>query len=448
LLDAQLTKGALCEAVGYGADAVGAFEAAARLAPRDAGVRRALAAAYRRAGRAKDALAVAETAAQLDPAAAASCLCLGDALLANEDARAADRRYLQALGIDPRLALAECGRGMAALAHARWHEARAAFARALAIDPSCADARYNQALLDLRFGAYAAGFAGYPAIVDTADQRARYHYYYESVPLWDGTPLGERRLVIAYEQGLGSQIAMARFFGQLRRFGSAIAIETRPSMFSLLRRNFPDLTFVGITHWQPLEVMDVHLPLMQLPAVLHVAHESDFARTAAYLSADPLRVDSLRGRLELEPGVRNVGIVWHGNRESSRDRWRIAPLPAWAPLARVDGVRFHALQLDATSGECSAAPFPLAPAHQFIGDLDDTAALIELMDLVISVDTAVAHLAGALGRPVWMPLSVLGDYRWGIDRSDSPWYGSLRIFRQRERDDWGPVFNEIAAALL
>lgn len=178
-----------------------------------------------------------------------------------------------------------------------------------------------------------------------------------------------------------------------------------------------------------------------------VANESDFARPRAYLRADPLHVEGLRSRLQLESGVRHVGIVWHGNRDSARDRWRIAPLPVWAPLAQVDGIRFHALQLDAAPAECSQAPFPLVPAYQLIGDMDDAAALIELMDLVISVDTAVAHLAGALGRPVWMPLSVLGDYRWGIARTDSSWYGSLRIFRQCERDDWTPVFEEIATAL-
>lgn len=355
--------------------------------------------------------------------------------------------YERALAIDPGLAAAECGRGGVALAQARWQDARDAFEHALVIDPACAEARYNCALLDLRFGAYASGFALYPAIMETAEQRPRYHYYYEGVPLWDGTPLGTRRLVIAYEQGLGSQIAAARFFDELPRFGSSIAIETPPPMLSLLQRNFPALTFAGVTNWQPLDVMDVHLPLMQLPTVLHVAGESEIVRCGPYLRADPVRIAALRERLHLESGMRHVGIVWHGNRASSRERWRGAPLTAWAPLAAIDGIRVHSLQFEAAPEELAEAAFAIVPTHESIEDMDDTAALISLLDLVISVDTAVVHLAGALGCPVWMPISVLGDYRWGVDRTDSPWYAGLRIFRQRERDNWTLVFEEIAAAL-
>jgi tetratricopeptide (TPR) repeat protein len=439
--------GGLCEQIGYAGDAVTAFEAAARLAPENAAVRRELASAYRRAGRAQEALAAADAVARLAPEVAATFLCLGEALLANDATVEAESMFERALAIDPELAAAECGRGGAALAHARWHDARAAFEHALVINPACAEARYNLALLDLRFGAYASGFALYPAIMETAEQRPRYHYYYEGVPLWDGTPLGTRRLVIAYEQGLGSQIAAARFFDELPRFGQSIALETPPSMLALLQRNFPALTFTGVTSWQPLDVMDVHVPLMQLPTVLHVADESGIARSGPYLRADTARIAALRERLHLESGMRHVGIVWHGNRASSRERWRGAPLAAWAPLAVLDGVRFHSLQFEATPEELVEAPFPIVPTHESIEDMDDTAALISLLDLVISVDTAVVHLAGALGRPVWMPLSVLSDYRWGADRTDSPWYPSLRMFRQRERDNWAPVFEEIVATL-
>lgn len=446
-LAAQLTLGSLCEQTGYARDAIAAFEAAGRLAPLNADVLRRLAGAYRRGKRVKEALAIADAAAQLDPQAAATYLCLGDALLANEATLAAGRMYDRALAIDPRLALAECGRGAVYLIDARWTDARAAFERALVLAPDCAEARYNRALLDLRLGDYGAGFAAYPAIMNTVEQRPRYHYYYAGIPLWDGAQLGERRLVIAFEQGLGNQIMMARFFNELRQFGGAIAIETPPTMLSLLRRNFPDLHFVRFTHWQPLDVMDVHLPLMQLPAVLNVRDESRIANGIPYLVADPVRIEALRHRLHLEPEIRHVGIAWHGNRENARDRWRAAPLSAWAPLAGVPGIRFHSLQLDATPAELSGAPFALAPTHELIHDMDDTAALAGLMDLIVTVDTSIVHLAGALGRPTWMPNPLLSEYRWGIDRVDSPWYPTLRIFTQRGRDDWRPVFSEIATNL-
>jgi tetratricopeptide (TPR) repeat protein len=446
-LAAQLTLGTLCERIGYARRAIAALESAARLAPLDPAVLRHLADAYRRGGRFEEALATAQAAARCDPRSAISVLCLGDALLANEATGAADDTYRRALALDPRLALAECGRGGVHLAQARWHEAHASFDRALALDPACAEARYNRALLDLRFGAYRSGFADYPAIMETAEQRPRYHYYYAGVPRWDGTPLGERRLVIAFEQGLGNQILIARFFNELARYGAKIAIETPPTMLSLLRRNLPGLTFVPFTRWQPLDVMDLHLPMMQLPTVLKVADEARLAHHVPYLAADPARVDALREELHLEANVRHVGIAWHGNRESSRERWRAAPLQAWAPLADIRGIRFHSLQLDATAAEVSEAPFALAPAHERIGDMDDTAALIALMDMVVTVDTSIVHLAGALGRPTWMPVSVRSDYRWGVDRTDSPWYPTLRIFRQSVRDAWEPVFAEIAQAL-
>jgi hypothetical protein len=253
-------------------------------------------------------------------------------------------------------------------------------------------------------------------------------------------------LFVAYEQGLGNQIAMARFFERLRPLGSNVTVETPPEMLGLMRRSFPDLRFAEFTTWQPLDRMDVHLPLMQLPAVLQVASERDFAAPATYLRPDPVRVNVLRQKLGIRPGQRNVGVVWHGNRSSARERWRVAPLSAWKPLAGVTGTRFHSLQFEATPAELAAAPFDLEATHELIADMDDTAALVTLMDLVVSVDTSVIHLAGALGRPAWLPLSVRSDYRWGVGRSNSPWYSTLRNFRQRTLDDWRGVFGEIAAA--
>jgi len=446
-LAAQLTLGRLCEQIGYAQDAIAAFEAASHLAPLNAAVLRRLADAYRRGGRVKDALILADAAAVLDPQSALTYLCLGDALLANRVAPAARRMYGRALAIDPQLALAECGAGAVSLTDADWSEACAAFERALMLDPDCAEARYNLALLELRFGNYRAGFAGYRAIVQTAEQRPRYHYYYAGVPLWDGDVLGDRRLVIAYEQGLGNQIMMARYFNELPRFGRAITIEAPPAILSLLRRNFPGLTFARFTHWQSLDTMDVHLPLMQLPAVLNVAEETQIAHGVPYLVADPLRLEAFRKRLQLEPDVRHVGIVWHGNRDNAREPWRAAPLKAWASLAGVPGVRFHSLQFGATPDELSQLPFRAEPTHELIAEMDDTAALAGLMDLIITVDTSMVHLAGALGRPTWMVSPFASDYRWGIGRTDSPWYLTLRIFGQRDRDDWEPVFAAMGAEL-
>ncbi len=445
-LDAQLTFGRLCRRVGYAARAIAAFEAACRVAPHRADLARELASAALRE-QPQVALAAARRAVALEPDAAASAVALGDALLAVDDLAAADRSYLQALAIDATCALAICGRGFVHLAAARWHDAWRAFDDALALAPDCHEARYERALLDLRFERYARGFADYAAIMRVPAQQPRYHYAEAGVPLWGGEPLGMRRLVIAYEQGIGNQLMMARFFDQLPRYGDQIAIETPPTLLTLVQRSFPALTFVPFERWQSIDAMDVHLPFMQLPGVLGIADAAQLAPRMPYLAVDPTRVAAMRARVTLAPALRNIGIVWHGNRANDRERWRAAPLAAWAPLATISSVRFHSLQVDASREELAGAPLAIAPTHERIRDMDDTAALVSLLDAVITVDTSVVHLAGALARPTLLLEPWRSDYRWGVDRTDTPWYPTVRIIRQPARDAWLPVFSEIAATL-
>jgi hypothetical protein len=164
------------------------------------------------------------------------------------------------------------------------------------------------------------------------------------------------------------------------------------------------------------------------------------------MHADRRCVRRWRERLRAEGDVRHVGIAWRGNPLHPNDARRSVPLPAWAPLATVPGVKFHSLQIDASLAELADAPFVLAPHHLARADFDDTAALIAALDAVVTVDTAIVHLAGALGSPVWLANALAGDYRWGI-AGDSPWYASLHVVRQTTAGDWTPVFAAIARAL-
>lgn len=445
-LESRLTLGTMLRAIGNFAGALPEFEAALRLDEGNPVTLRELAAVYGFLQRPEDALRAALAARERDPSSAASVVCLADALLANERPAEAAAAYREALQRDPGAHRAATGLGRVALERARWDDARSAFEHALAIAPGDADARYERALLDVRYGRYAAGFAAFGAIMDTESNAARYYYALCGVPVWDGSPLAGRRLVIASEQGLGDHVMMARFFAGLPAVGTSVTVEAPSPLLTLFERSFPSVRFIERTHLQSPAAMDVHLPIMQLPRLFGIASESDISG-ARYLRADPRRVDAYRAMLGAEPNLRHVGIVWRGNPKHAQDRRRAAPLEHWAALAALGGVRFHSLQFEAGDAELDAAPFPLAPAHRSIRDLDDTAALMSALDAVVSVDTASVHVAGALGRPVWLANPLVGDFRWGIARSDSPWYAGLRIARQARAGEWAPVFETIAAEL-
>ena len=330
---------------------------------------------------------------------------------------------------------------------APWDAAAAAFDRAAGLAPDLPEIRYNRALLDLRFGRYREGFANYGAIAETTGDAPGYYYLAAGVPLWDGTPLRERRLLIAAEQGIGDHLMMARFFPQLASLGAAVAIETPPALVALYRRAFPTLDILPHDRMLAPSAMDVHLPIMHLPGALRVARAADFAMRAPYLQPDPSRGAATRARLALDPAERHVGIFWRGNPASPYDHLRTIPLPQWEPLAAVPGVRFHALHVDASAGEFASAPFPLTPIPDSIVDFDDLAAHIAVMDLVITVDTAPAHLGGAIGHSTWLATPVAADPRWGINDERTPWYPSVRLFRQPARNAWRPVFDAMAEAL-
>jgi Tfp pilus assembly protein PilF len=441
LIDASLVLATIQRQIGDVDGARRTLETAREQHPDNADLLRLLTDVYRRMRRAGDALATAHRALAID-ASVQSVICFGDALVANERYDGAEKAYRVAHALDARDARACFGLGRIALARADWAGAQTAFEDALALAPGDPDVRYQLALMHLRFGRYADGFAAYPAIMQTSSDEARYYYHHEGVPLWDGEPLGDRRLVIASEQGLGDHLMMARFFPTLP--AGHVIVETPPPLLRLFARNFPTVRFERFTHWQPAYTMDVHRPITQLPCVARITSAADIP-AAPYLRADPDRVSAWRARLD--PNVRNIGIVWHGNTGNTRERWRAAPLAHWAPLAAVPNARFHSLQFDATAAELAEAPFPIAPANRMIDDMDDMAAAMTALDAIITVDTATVHLAGALGRPTYLANPLVSDYRWGIDAATSPWYPTIHIIRQTTPDAWSPVFTTIAAAL-
>jgi hypothetical protein len=262
-------------------------------------------------------------------------------------------------------------------------------------------------------------------------------------PRWRGEALAGRTLLIHAEQGLGDTIQFCRY--PFPRDG-AVIFEAQPRIARLLSglTNAPRIVRVG----DPLPAFDLTCPLMSLPAIGGMT-EADLCGTMPYLSAEPDLVARWRARVG-DHGFR-VGIAWQGNPARREDRGRSIALEHFRALASVPGVRLISLQKDAGGEQLTAG---LAGVESLGPDFDagpdgfiDTAAVMMNLDLVISSDTAVPHLAGALGRKVWVALRSVPDWRWLTGRTDSPWYPTMRLFRQTTRDDWGPVFAAMAEAL-
>jgi hypothetical protein len=269
-------------------------------------------------------------------------------------------------------------------------------------------------------------------------------------PLWDGSPLAGRTILLWCEKGLGDALQFARSIPLVKQQGGRVVLECP----RILRELFG--TLVGVEHLavegEPLPPYDVHAPLLSLPGLLGPTLAT-VPSDVPDLSADPALVERWRQKLEAVPGLR-VGIACQGNPHHKWDRHRSVPLAAFAPLARVDGVRLVRLQKGPGSEQLPAAKgrLPVVDFGEALGasgPFPDTAALMPCLDLVVAVDTATAHLAGALGVPAWEVLSTIVDWRWLLSRDDSPWYPTMRLFRQRQLGDWGDVFarvtDEVAA---
>ena len=333
----------------------------------------------------------------------------------------------------------------------RHREAAASFSRALAHKPDDPSAKFALAFLYLTLGEFALGWPLYEARFDVPALGNPARHF--SAPRWSGTePLAGKTLLVHAEQGLGDVIQFCRYLPLLAAQGASVVFEVMPSLKALLRTLPPAIRLLG--RGEPLPPVDYYCPLLSLPLALKTRLDTIPAQVP-YLMAEPQRIASWKQRLHTLPGLR-VGVAWQGNLAVEKLIWargRSIPLTALAPLAQLPGVRLVSLQKGPGLEQLHNVPF----AERIIDlstELDrgpdaflDTAAVIAGLDLVISSDTSVAHLAGALGRPVWTVLAASPEWRWGLERSDSPWYPTMRLFRQTTDGDWKPVVAAIAAAL-
>lgn len=319
--------------------------------------------------------------------------------------------------------------------------------RAVSIAPDNAVIRYNHALTSLSLGLFDDGWRDYEWRWRARPGGLRQRVFAQ--PQWDGVDLNDRIILLHAEQGYGDTIQFLRFVERVRCRGGRVVLQVRPALLPLVR-DFPGVERV-VTPEQDTGHIDTHLPLLSLPHVLGLTREIDLTMEEPYLKANPRKVKEWRDRMaEMAEGFR-IGIVWAGDPKHGGDHLRSIPLPLMAgELSRVaGGISLFSLQKFESheSGPVNCDTSGLVDLSSRLVDFSDTAAAIAALDLVITVDTAVAHLAGALGKPVWVLLPFASDWRWQQGRDDSPWYPSMRLFRQSRRGDWRAVLEDVVTAL-
>jgi tetratricopeptide (TPR) repeat protein len=396
-------------------------------------------------GRLSEAAEIYRRALALDPRLPQTALNLGNALMRLGRYREARAAYLRAVALRPGYALAFCGLGIVAKELGRFDEAMRAFDKALELEPNSEEALSNRGCLQLQLGDFASGWEGY---------EYRWSRGQRPVPISPArfdlsapASLASRRILVVNDHGLGDTIQFFRYVVLLARAGAEVTFAGPRKMWRLLSSS-------GVrVNWREESDLsgdfDDILAISSLPRACKTRLETIPAPTP-YLFADGERVQFFRTRFAGE-GVK-IGLNWRGNVDFRVDPRRSIPPEAFLPLASIDGARLINLQKGACAEEL---PMALAARLENMGEsfdsgpdaFIDTAAIIANLDLVVTCDTSMAHLAGALGRPVWVALRHVSEWRWMVEREDSPWYSSMRLFRCREGDDWTALLGDMAAQI-
>jgi tetratricopeptide (TPR) repeat protein len=329
-------------------------------------------------------------------------------------------------------------------------EAAASFERAIELEPDSARSHYFYSMLLLYLGRFERGWAEHEwRVKDTSFKQVALA---RMAPPWRGEALDGKKVLVFSEQGLGDLIQFARFVPDVAARGGRVTLRVMPALAGMVARAFPAIDVTAKLGLR--RDFDYQVSVMSLPNVLGSGADTR-AERVPYLFADRARVEKWRERLGAQPGAGGfrVGIAWQGNPTYYRDRYRSIPLKRFAPLAAVPGVRLISLQ--AINGLDQLDDLPAGMTVERFGaeiednrdGIEEVAGLMANLDLLIMSDTGLAHLAGALGRPIWTALRYRPDWRWLDGRADSPWYPTMRLFRQTRHDDWDGVFAEIAGAL-
>jgi Flp pilus assembly protein TadD len=425
-------------------EAIAGFRKLAQLEPKHAEVFNNLGIALAGKGQMDEAILAMSKAVQIKPGSAEANRNLGRALAMARRSEDAIAAFRQAVEIKPDYVEANSDLGVALTEMGRLDEATAAFERAIQSNPNFATARFHRALILLLKGDFARGWPEYEWRWQAEGFPSPRRNFAQ--PQWDGEALRGKTILLHAEQGYGDFIHFVRYVPLVAGKGARIVIECPPELDRLVR-GIPEVAEV-IRASDPLPPFDVHSPLMSLPKVFRTTLDS-IPAAIPYLKADEMLVDSWARRLGKREGAFRVGLTWAGRPEFVSDRFRSLELSALSSLGAVDGITFYSFQKGPVARQALTPPtgMKVIPLGDELQDFADTAAVISQMDLILSTDTSVPHLAGALGKPVWVMLPFLPDWRWLLMREDSPWYPTMRLFRQKKLGDWAEVVDRVAKSL-
>lgn len=394
-------------------------------------------------GRFPEAKAAYRKAVELNPGLAEAHLNLGTCLLEDGEDLEARRHFQRSLELCPESALAWLGLGHVHDLRGERQEAVARYRKAIAIDPDLAEAHFNYSLQLLAAGDFENGWREYEWRWRLDIQTTRR----PAAPHWEGEALSGKTLLLYAEQGFGDALQFVRYAPLLARRAFRVLLRCHPALVDLFSSSMHALDAVAASE-EELPPFDVCAPLMGLPRLVGTTPQT-IPADVPYLSAAPERVMEWRARLRRDEGSVHVGLAWASAQGSRLGKSKSLPLEAFAPLLAHDNVVFHSLQKGPASLEAGRCPpgMRIVDHDRELGSFADTAALIENLDLVITVDTAVAHLAGALGKPVWTLVAYPAVWRWAHPGDMSLWYPTMRLFRQPAPGQWDTVIAHLAAEL-
>jgi Tfp pilus assembly protein PilF len=352
---------------------------------------------------------------------------------------AAIARFRRALSLNPQFYPAHNNLGSAFLEEGKIKQAIDCFQHVISKDPQNPNAHWNLSLALLLTGKFKEGWDEYEWRWESTQKALKRSF---SQPWWDGSLLSNRSVFICYEQGFGDALQFVRYIPLIQNDrGGKVILECRPELTRLFQC-IPGITLVEMGGSPP--AFHFQLPMMSLPRVFKTTLDNIPAQTP-YLSVEPGLERHWQKRIKNSHTFK-VGLSWAGNRSHVNDRNRSCSLETFRPLFETPGIEFYSLQKN-DAGPSPVSELPLIDFSGDITDFADTAALISSLDLVISVDTAVVHLAGALAKPVWTILPFMPDWRWLLERKDSPWHPTMRLFRQPAPGDWNSVIRQVADEL-
>ena len=428
---------------------------------------------FRQAGRLDEAIASGKRALDLQPNLPPPLNNLGIAYFDREEFATAERYYLRALALDPNFAeahnnlanalrqqhkfeaaipeymramelkpgYADAAANLGSVLHisGRFDEAMSSYRWALTLDPQQANARAGLGILYLLHADFERGWPEYEWRLLMAESR----HVAPPGPAWDGGNPDGLRILVYGEQGFGDALQFCRYLPMLAERGATVSLHLPAPVAGLIGDSMPG---IDVSSGPGLPSYDCHCALLSLPHRFQTRLNT-VPNPSGYLQARPETTARWATRLGTGDDLK-IGVVWTGNPKHLNNRYRSTTAEALLPLLDIEGTRFFSLQVGARHEELTRSSKGRVPdLSSELRDYSETAGAVANLDLIVTVDTSVAHLAGAMGKPVWVLLSAVPDWRWMLEREDNPWYPTMRLFRQRAPEDWAGVIERVAAEL-